>query len=105
MRFWSHAPNFLESEAQAVVPSPQMRAARLAELDRGNAGWQREPSVSHDKVGDVLVAQGRLDAALEAYCTARVILQNLLLEIPGHPVWRADLERLESSIAGCEAAG
>ena len=31
---------------------------RLAKSDPGNAGWQRDLSVSYDRVGDVLVAQG-----------------------------------------------
>ena len=33
----------------------------------GNAGWQRDLSVSHNKIGDVLVEQGNLPAALDAY--------------------------------------
>jgi Flp pilus assembly protein TadD len=33
---------------------------RLAKSDPGNAGWQRDLSVSYDRVGDVLVAQGNL---------------------------------------------
>ena len=40
---------------------------RLAEQDKTNSGWQRDLSVSYDKVGDVLVAQGKLQEALEAY--------------------------------------
>jgi hypothetical protein len=39
-------------------------ADRLAKVDPGNAGWQRDLSVSYNKVGDVLVAQGNLAAAL-----------------------------------------
>ena len=34
-------------------------AERLAKSDPGNAGWQRDLSVSYNKVGDVLVDQGR----------------------------------------------
>ena len=33
-------------------------AERLAKADPGNAGWQRDLSVSYSKIGDVLVAQG-----------------------------------------------
>ena len=32
---------------------------RLAAADPGNAGWQRDLSVSHNKIGDVLVGAGR----------------------------------------------
>ena len=39
----------------------------LAAADPGNAGWQRDLSVSHNKIGDVLTAQGNLAAALAAY--------------------------------------
>ena len=35
-------------------------ADRLAKADPGNAGWQRDLSVSYDKIGDVQVAQGNL---------------------------------------------
>ena len=35
-------------------------ADRLAKSDPGNAGWQRDLSVSYEKVGDVQVAQGDL---------------------------------------------
>ena len=40
---------------------------RLAKADPSNAGWQRDLSVSYDKIGDVLVAQGNLAEALKAY--------------------------------------
>ena len=42
-------------------------AERLAKADPQNAGWQRDLSVSYDKVGDVLVAQGQLEGALKAF--------------------------------------
>ena len=45
MRFWSQAPNFLESEAQAVVPSPQISGRRT-----------REDGVDH--LGDGALAAG-----------------------------------------------
>ena len=32
-----------------------------------NAGWQRDLSVSDNKVGDVLVAQGNLPEAMKSY--------------------------------------
>ena len=42
-------------------------AERLAKADPGNAGWQRDLSVSHNKIGDVQQAQGDLAAALTSY--------------------------------------
>ena len=50
---------------------------RLATADPSNAGWQRDLSVSHEKVGDVLTAQGRLDHALEAYRASLAIAERL----------------------------
>ena len=41
-------------------------AERLAAADRSNTGWQRDLSVSYDRIGDVLVAQGKLDEALKS---------------------------------------
>jgi hypothetical protein len=41
--------------------------SRLAKADPGNAGWQRDLSVSHEKIGDVQVEQGDLAAALASY--------------------------------------
>ena len=46
---------------------------RLAMFDPGNTGWQRDLSVSYDKVGDVQVAQGNLPAALASYQTGFAI--------------------------------
>ena len=36
----------------------------LAEQDKTNSGWQRDLSVSYEKVGNVLVARGKLQEAL-----------------------------------------
>jgi tetratricopeptide (TPR) repeat protein len=46
---------------------------RLAKADPGNAGWQRDLSVSHDRIGDVQQAQGDLAAALTSYQAALTI--------------------------------
>ena len=43
---------------------------RLAKADPENAGWQRDLSVSHIKIGDVLVDQGNVADALAAYKAA-----------------------------------
>jgi hypothetical protein len=40
---------------------------RLAKADPNNAGWQRDLTVSYNKVGDVLVAQGNLTEALKSF--------------------------------------
>ena len=40
---------------------------RLAQSDPGNADWQRDLSVSFERIGDVQVAQGDLSGALKSY--------------------------------------
>ena len=50
---------------------------RLAQSDPGNAGWQRDLSVSQDRIGDVQVAQGNLPAALTSYQASLAIRNRL----------------------------
>ena len=44
---------------------------RIADADPGYAEWQRDLSVSHNKIGDVLMTQGNLGEALELKATGR----------------------------------
>jgi tetratricopeptide (TPR) repeat protein len=64
---------------------------QLAKSDPGNAGWQRDLSVSFDKVGDVLVAQGNLPDALKAYRDSLAIRDRLAKSDPGNAGWQRDL--------------
>ena len=64
---------------------------RLAKADPGNAGWQRDLSVSYDKVGDVLVAQGNLAEALKSYRDGLAIAERLAKADPGNAGWQRDL--------------
>jgi hypothetical protein len=66
-------------------------AERLAAADPGNAGWQRDLSVSHNKVGDVLRAQGDLAAALVRYRAGLAIRQRLAAADPGNAGWQHDV--------------
>ena len=50
---------------------------RLADLDPGNADWQRDLAVAHNRVGGVLQTQGQLDAALRAFTEALAISRRL----------------------------
>jgi hypothetical protein len=54
-------------------------ADRLAKSDPSNAGWQRDLSVSYDKVGDVQVAQGNLSGALKSYSDSLAVRDRLAL--------------------------
>ena len=66
-------------------------AERLAKADPGNAGWQRDLSVSYNKVGDVLVAQGNLPEALKSYRDSLAIADRLAKADPGNAGWQRDL--------------
>ena len=64
---------------------------RLAKADPGNAGWQRDLSVSYNKVGDVLVAQGNLPRRSKPIATACAIAERLAKADPGNAGWQRDL--------------
>ncbi len=66
-------------------------AQKLAAQDPGNAGWQRDLSVSFNKIGDVQSAQGDLGGALEAYQASLAIRQKLAAQDPGNAEWQRDL--------------
>ena len=66
-------------------------AEKLAAADPGNAGWQRDLSVSHNKIGDVRTAQGDLAGALESYRASLDIREKLAADDPGNAGWQRDL--------------
>ena len=72
----------------------------LTLCDPGNAGWQRDLSVSWNNLGGVREAQGDLAGALDAYTETHAILAKLAAADPGNAGWQRDLsiswERLAS---------
>jgi tetratricopeptide (TPR) repeat protein len=66
-------------------------AERLAQADPGNAGWQRDLSVSHNKFGDVLSARGNLPAALDAFRASHAIAERFARADPEDAGWQRDL--------------
>ena len=76
-------------------------AERLAKADPGNAGWQRDLSVSRDKIGDVQQAQGDLAAALTSYQAALAIAERLAKADPGNAGWQRDLSVSHTRSATC----
>ena len=54
----------------------------LAQRDPANTQWQRDLSVSHDLIGDMLVEQGDGPGALAAYQAALVIREGLAQRDP-----------------------
>ncbi|MGO9172280.1 MAG: caspase family protein [Rhodomicrobium sp.] len=78
-------------EALRIYRSAQEAMDRLARADPGNAGWQRDLSVSYEKVGNVLVAQGKLPDALKAFQDSLAIRDRLARADPGNAGWQRDV--------------
>jgi hypothetical protein len=66
-------------------------AEALARCDPGNTQWQRDLSVSHNRIGDALTAEGERAAALDAYRAGLAIAEALARRDPGNTQWQRDL--------------
>jgi tetratricopeptide (TPR) repeat protein len=66
-------------------------AERFAQSGPSNAGWQRDLSVSYEKIGDVQQAQGDLAGALKSYQDSLAIRDRLAKSDPGNAGWQRDL--------------
>jgi tetratricopeptide (TPR) repeat protein len=64
---------------------------QLATNDSSNTEWQRDLSVSYDKLGNVAVAQGKLPEAAQAYRDSLAIGKTLAAGDPGNTQWQRDL--------------
>ena len=64
---------------------------KLAAADPGNAEWQRDLSISWNKLGDVRRAQGDLPGALQAFTDDKNIADKLAAADPGNADWQRDL--------------
>jgi hypothetical protein len=85
-------------QLQAIHAQVQARAA----ADPANTGWQRDLSVSHNKLGDVAVAAGDLTAARAAYQAALDIRARLAAADPANTEWQRDLERARQKISSLD---
>ena len=79
------------TRASRMAARPSATTDRRRAHDPGNAGWQRDLSISHDRIGDVLVAQGEGGAALAAYGSGMAIAERLAAADPGNAEWQRDL--------------
>ncbi len=66
-------------------------AERLSAADPKDVNWQRDLSVSLNKVGDVLVAQGKGEEALTTYRDSLAIFERLARSDPANARWQRDL--------------
>ncbi len=75
-------------------------AEAVARADPNNAGWQRDLSVSYNKVGDVLVAQGNLPEALKSFKDSLAIADRLAKADPNNAGWQRDLSVSYEKVGG-----
>jgi tetratricopeptide (TPR) repeat protein len=66
-------------------------ALRLTAADPSNTDWQRDLSISYNKLGDVAMAQGQLDAAAQAYRDSLEVRKKLTAADPSNTEWQRDL--------------
>jgi len=66
-------------------------AETLARRDPANTDWQRDLSISHNKIGDVVRSQGDRDGALAAYRAALAIAETLARRDPANTEGQRDL--------------
>jgi tetratricopeptide (TPR) repeat protein len=76
----------------------------LAKSEPGNAQWQRDLSVSLNRLGDVQAAQGDLAGALKSYQQSLAIAERLAKSDPGNAGWQRDLAVSFGGIGGVYAA-
>ena len=66
--------------------------------DASNTQWQRDLSVSHDKIGDVLEAQGDGPGAVAAYRKSLAIAEALAARDASNTEWQRDLSVIHNKI-------
>jgi hypothetical protein len=79
-------------------------AEALAGRDAANTQWERDLSVSHNRIGDVLVAQGDLVAALTAFRKSLAIAEALAGRDAANTQWQRDLSISHNRIGDVRVA-
>jgi tetratricopeptide (TPR) repeat protein len=69
--------------------------ARAAE----NARWQHDLAVSYERIGDIQLADGRREPALESYRMNLAIMEKLVASDPGNVEWQGGLAATLRNIA------
>jgi len=82
---------FSTNQLAARVRAAREAATGLAARDPANTGWQRDLSVSHEKIGDVLAAQGDGAGALQADRKSLAICEGLTTRNPANTDWQRGL--------------
>ena len=88
----------------ATTTRPPRHPARLAAADPANTGWQRDLSVSHNKLGDIAAAAGDLAAARDHYQASLDIAARLAAADPANTEWQRDLSVSHNKLGDIAAA-
>ena len=80
-----------QDDARRDYDEARRLALHLTALDPGNTQWQRDLSLSYERLGNVAVAQGKLDEAARAYGDGLAIRKKLTVLDPGNTEWQRDL--------------
>ncbi|WP_027186441.1 AAA family ATPase [Desulfovibrio inopinatus] len=78
-------------KARTAYNSASRTAQNLADSDPGNAQWQRDLSVSYERIGDLLATTGDTDGARQQYEKSQQIFQRLADSDPGNAQGQRDL--------------
>jgi tetratricopeptide (TPR) repeat protein len=77
--------------ALAAYEEARRDAEALAEREPDNPVWQRDLSITHDRIVDMLLARGQLDLALESCRKSLAITEALAAHSPGDTGRQRDL--------------
>ena len=80
-------------------------SARLAAADPSNASWQRDLSVSHQKIGFSAEQRGESNEARINYMLSRDILLRLVAQDDSNATWRNDLGWVEERLTALTSCG
>jgi len=80
-----------EFEKAFEVYRQSLEITRELAAREGNTMWQRDYSISLERMGDVLAAQGKWSDALRNYEASHSICLKLLSQDPKNSMWQSDL--------------
>jgi hypothetical protein len=85
--------------APAAYQADLAIAERLAKVDPGHAGWQRDVAISNARVAVTLAKQNARGDALREFGRGRTIIARLKARSPDNATLAKDLARFEGEIA------
>jgi tetratricopeptide (TPR) repeat protein len=86
--------------AAVTIAGPFIMSFQGGPQDKSNAGRQRDLSLDYERVGDLLVAQGKLRQALDVYQQALAIAKRLADQDKSNTDWQRDLSVSYEKIGG-----